>query len=263
MALAFAATYPAVILPSGSSRERPSLASPLKVGLSIIAAIIIFLGIVYSFSRMALAASVGSLIVMLAIGFGLNLPRTKRWCAIGLLTASVLFCIGFLTPHQQIPRFSRISTLEGLKADTQVWLWRDTLHLIASYPLVGCGAGAYAVALQRCDACDTHTALYADNDYLQLLAELGAVGFVIGSMVILAIYRRALRHALTHPELTRRCLALACTGSITSVLIHSTVESQTHIPATAMLLSWIAGMTAGLSCSAVGSPGRVPSGPPR
>jgi hypothetical protein len=49
---------------------------------------------------------------------------------------------------------------------------------------------------------------------------------------------------LQDPE--KRYFAVACAGALAAILLHSTVDFNLYIPANAMVLMWIAGMTAGL-----------------
>ena len=39
---------------------------------------------------------------------------------------------------------------------------------------------------------------------------------------------------------------MACAGALAAILVHSLADFNLYIPANAMLLAWIAGMTAGL-----------------
>jgi O-antigen ligase len=101
---------------------------------------------------------------------------------------------------------------------------------------------------------------YAHNDYLQLLAELGVVGFTIAIALALAILVKLLRTYMNSKNIDKRCVALACIGSFTAIGLHSLVDFNLYIPANAMLLSWIGGIAAGLY-SGAGPHGREISVP--
>jgi O-antigen ligase len=90
---------------------------------------------------------------------------------------------------------------------------------------------------------------YAHNDYLQVLAELGLAGSLIVAALALGILARALRAVARHPDSDGRYLGLACTGALAAIMIHSATDVNLYIPANAMLLAWIAAISAGLSFS--------------
>jgi O-antigen ligase len=87
---------------------------------------------------------------------------------------------------------------------------------------------------------------FAHNDYLQLLAELGLVGFAIGATLAFSVVRTAVRRAVISADPGARYFAVACAGALAAILLHSLVDFNLYIPANAMLLAWIAGMTAGV-----------------
>jgi O-antigen ligase len=95
-----------------------------------------------------------------------------------------------------------------------------------------------------------YTIDFAHNDYLQYLAELGALGFLVGLVLVLRLFTKTLRAAIDGPSTDRRYVSLACTGSFVAILLHSLVDFNLYIPANAMLLAWIAGLAASSQCGA-------------
>ena len=89
-----------------------------------------------------------------------------------------------------------------------------------------------------------YTVDYAHNDYLQVMAELGLLGFIAGLALLLRIFWRVLRAALDEPAIDVRYRALACAGALTAILFHSFADFNLYMPANAMLLAWIAGVAA-------------------
>jgi O-antigen ligase len=210
-------------------------------------AAVLFLGIVYSLSRMGFIAALCSLFLMALVAVAARVSSKQRFSIWGLLALLTVSSFVFLPPDQLIYRFAALSSTEALTAEGRMDLWRETLYLIADYPLVGSGLGAYESAFQKYKVSGpTLSDPYAHNDYLQALAELGSIGFAIFSAFSGLVLWRTVRVArqLTAPE--TRLLALACLGSISAILIHSLVDFNLYIPANAIVFSWVLGIAAAL-----------------
>jgi hypothetical protein len=60
-----------------------------------------------------------------------------------------------------------------------------------------------------------------------------------------SVVRTAVQKAVKSPDPGTRYFAVACAGALAAILVHSLADFNLYIPANAMLLAWIAGMTAG------------------
>ena len=249
MALPFAVIYPAAIIRRSRSRGLPAGAAVIACVMLALATLI-FLGILYSFSRMGFVASLCSLFVLGATALGAWLPARKKWA--GLVFAAVLVVCGFvfLAPDPLVQRFPKIDTDKEVPLAGRALIWKDTMHLIKAYPVFGCGLGGYESAFEKFNfSMPTFGVDYAHNDYLQLLAELGVIGFVIIAALMLAIITLAARAAFRHSEFEGRCLGIACVSAMVAIFVHSIVDFNLYIPANALLLAWVSGIAAGLRFS--------------
>ena len=251
MALPFAVVYPVALW---RSRRRPGH-SPVAPALGACGvwalAGLMCAGIVYSFSRMGFIAMLFSLFVMGALALG---SRQLNWVArsrkrqvvtVGLVATLALAGFVFLQPDKLIARFAQLVSTDTT-AGGRTQLWAETISLIRAYPAFGCGLGGYLTAFWRFKATGPLlTDDFAHNDYLQLLAELGVVGFALGATLAFAVVRTAVRKAVEAADSGARYFALACAGALAAILLHSLVDFNLYIPANAMLLAWIAGMIAG------------------
>ncbi len=209
---------------------------------------LVFVGIVCSFSRAGFAGGLVSLFVMASLSLAQGVRASKRPLVLLLVAGVLLAGFLFLTPDGFIALYARTATFEGLVAEGRLLLWRETLPLIQSYPLLGCGLGTYESAFLRYKRSWPHvTDNYAHNDYLQGLAEFGVVGFLICSTLIGSIAVRALRVSLRARSPSLRLLALACLGSIAAILTHSLTDFNLYIPANTMLFAWVLGIAAALN----------------
>lgn len=155
-----------------------------------------------------------------------------------LLLVAFVLLPGTLTRRFAAPVFTADVSWRGQ-------LWRDTLGLIKAFPAFGCGLGAYESCFAKYQSVTPmFTFDFAHNDYLQLMAELGVIGFAAGFLFLLRLFRQTVRTAITAPPRDRRCVAMACAGSFTAILVHSLADFNLYIPANAMLLAWISGIAA-------------------
>jgi O-antigen ligase len=253
MALPFAVVYPVALWRRARSRWHSPLAPALAAcGVWALAGLMLA-GIVFSFSRMGFVATLFSLFVMGTLAFGTRQlswvasSRKRQGGAVGLVAALALAGFVFLPPDKLILRFAQLVSTDELTAGTRAHLWAETIPLIGAYPFFGCGLGGYETAFWRFNVSEPLlTDDFAHNDYLQLLAELGLVGFAIGATLAFSVVRTAVRRAVISADPGARYFAVACAGALAAILLHSLVDFNLYIPANAMLLAWIAGMTAGV-----------------
>jgi O-antigen ligase len=184
---------------------------------------------------------------MAALATNWNLPLWKKLataCLFFLLIAVALFG---LTPMSLLARLSENNAVGRLS------VWREAVGIIPQYPLVGCGLGGFESAFLRFKTVEgLFVADYAHNDYLQLLAELGLAGFLVGAVLLGLVTKRVTR--LTADASDIRWVALACIGSLTAIAVHSAFDFNLYVGANAAVLAWICGVAAGLR-----PPGQFPS----
>src|SRR5207245_5293201 len=132
-----------VIASARRARSRDHLtvgAAALACAMLAVAALI-FLGIIYSFSRMGFIAALSALFVIAAVSLSAGLPARKRWLALGLAGALVVCGFVLLPPDPLADRFAKLGTDEEITLGDRFLLWKDTRNLIQQYPLFRCGLG--------------------------------------------------------------------------------------------------------------------------
>jgi O-antigen ligase len=251
MALPFAVVYPVALWRRTRSRGHLTMAPALAAcGVWALAGLI-FAAIVNSYSRMGFIATTFSLFVMGTLALG---ARQLSWAArsrrrqvvtVGVVGTLALAGFVFLPPDKLIARFAQLISTDPT-GEGRAQLWAETVPLIKAYPVFGCGLGGYETAFLRFKVTyPLVTDDFAHNDYLQLLAELGIVGFAIMAALAVSVVRMAVRKAVGSADPGTRYFAVACAGALAAILVHSLADFNLYIPANAMLLAWIAGMTAG------------------
>lgn len=108
-------------------------------------------------------------------------------------------------------------------------IWRATLKLFAAYPLLGAGLGGYWIGITAYhDASGVLVPQEAHNDYLELLASGGVIGFAIGVWFALTVIRVARKNLWSSSGFTR-AIRLGAILGIAGVAVHSVVDFGLHL----------------------------------
>jgi O-antigen ligase len=114
-------------------------------------------------------------------------------------------------------------------------IWRATLKLFAAHPILGAGLGGYWIAItQYHDASGTLTPQEAHNDYLELLASGGVVGFALGIWFFVSVVRSA-RKSLWTSSGSLRAVRLGAILGLAGVGVHSLVDFGLHLMGNAVV----------------------------
>jgi O-antigen ligase len=221
-----------------------ALGPALKACGFVSIAAIILLGIVLSLSRMGFVATLASLylIGLVALLSGSGASRWRRLMPVAALGLVILAAFVFLPPDQLIARFADMLNNTDREASRSK-IWSDAIPLIRDFPIMGCGLGAFESCFHRYNvAAPNFRVDFAHNDYLQLLAELGLVGFLPLAVLASAAFVASIRRAILRASEESGLIALACAGSLTAIAIHSLADFNLYIPANAIAVSWIGGM---------------------
>jgi O-antigen ligase len=238
MALPLAAAYAAALF---ARRAYAKAAGMLAITLTILG------GLVCSLSKMGFAAGLAGLLVMGALAIAGKVRGGKKWLAIVALICVVLFSFVFLPSDTFVANYGGVTAKGQPALEGRGPIWRETLHLIAAYPVFGCGLGTYETAFLRYQASVVDRVFtYAHNDYLQIAAELGLAGLAIAAVLLLPVFARPFRASTQGPGRSARYLGLGCAGAITAIGLHSLADFNMYVPANALVLAWICGMGASL-----------------
>ena len=108
-------------------------------------------------------------------------------------------------------------------------IWRATLKMFAAHPITGVGLGGYWIGITAYhDASGLMTPQEAHNDYLELLASGGVVGFAIGVWFLVSVIRAARANLAIDTGYTR-ALRLGAILGIIGAAAHSLVDFGLHI----------------------------------
>lgn len=136
---------------------------------------------------------------------------------------------------------ARIATIAtaghaDLSTDVRLKIDKDILRMFKDHPLFGWGQGTFPEAYPRFRSFYTDSFVNAaHNDFLQLLAETGIVGFVIMIWFLVIVFRQALSKSHKWSSNLNGAVAIAAILGISGILVHSLVDFNMQIPANAAL----------------------------
>ena len=108
-------------------------------------------------------------------------------------------------------------------------IWRATLKLFSAHPVIGAGLGGYWIGITAYhNASGALVPQEAHNDYLELLASGGVIGFVIGVWFLVTVIRVTKSNLSMSKGFVHALRAGAVIG-IAGVLVHSLFDFGLHL----------------------------------
>ncbi|HEV7747309.1 MAG TPA: O-antigen ligase family protein [Pyrinomonadaceae bacterium] len=116
-------------------------------------------------------------------------------------------------------------------------IWKATWQMFKTHPVLGVGMGGYWAAIPAFhDASGTMTPQEAHNDYLELLASGGVVGFALALWFAAVVFKRT-RENLSAPNRFRRAACFGAAIGIAGVAVHSLVDFGLHTIVNALVFT--------------------------
>lgn len=182
-----------------------------------------------------------AIFVELAI-FAIVLLRQKKTLrftlGIGTFAVVLVSLLVWLGGKELSTRVASISTeARGeISGGMRLSIDHDTVQMFRYRPIFGWGLGTFPVVYPQFRSFYTNFFVNeAHNDYLQLLAEMGVLGFGTLIWFLVVVYRRALRKIGKWPSDVSGAVTLSCTLGIVGILVHSLFDFNLQIPANAAL----------------------------
>ncbi|MBZ5705053.1 MAG: O-antigen ligase family protein [Acidobacteriia bacterium] len=205
--------------------------------MAAVAAAVMASSIFLSGSRGGMAAFAVQIAVLAA--FTIRRQKSGRTAlAAGIFLVIVVGLLAWLGGGELARRMASIHTeaRAELSGGTRLAIDRDTLRMFTHKPILGWGLGVFANIYPQFRTFYTNFFVNAaHNDYLQLLVEMGALGFATMLWFVVVAYSRAIKKLGNWPSDTNGAVALAAMLGVTGILVHSLVDFNLQIPANAAL----------------------------
>jgi O-antigen ligase len=162
------------------------------------------------------------------------------WRSAAALGLFLLLTVGLLTWLGGDELSRRLTSVHGSYADIsndmRFQINRDGLRMFRKRPVLGWGLGNFPVAYPQFRTFYTNFFVNeAHDDYVQLLVEMGLLGFGTVVWFWIVLFRRAGRKIKNWSSEVGAAVTLACILGIAGILVHSATDFNLEIPANAAL----------------------------
>ena len=235
--LAMGTWHKKVSIKSLISSDRPNFQFFLSIGLTVMV-----LALLLSRSRAGIFGGVLGFLtfVLLMRSSSGELPRSF-WVITSVIIGMVAFYSLKIGIDPVLERFLRIS-----KEATRLDIWRDSLAMIKDHPLgIGLAASREVFPVYNTTNFSDVRFLYLHNDYLQLLAEVGWLGFgalVVGFYIFLAKSLFKIRKMHLQADPLRFFLAVGALSGLVSIAFHSFFDFNLQMPANCVYFVMLMGI---------------------
>jgi len=173
---------------------------------------------------------------------GIVLSRQKKSMRIAFAVAAfavvLVSLLVWLGGKELTTRVGTISTeARGeISGGVRLSIDRDAIKMFRRKPILGWGFGTFPVVYPQFRSFYTNFFVNeAHNDYLQLLAETGILGFATMIWFLGILFRRVWGKISKWPTDVSGAMTLACTLGVIGILVHSLIDFNLQIPANAAL----------------------------
>jgi len=193
-------------------------------------------------SRMAIFSFLATAVLMYLLirRYSRESPAERIIIAFGIfMTLCYVFFISF---YPIIRRF--VETIGEAPGRTHIW--KDSLRIVYDFPIFGTGLDTFRYIYPKYKTLEIASRInFAHNDYIQLLVETGIIGFVLILIPLYILIRVSLQKIsfyISNKDYFAAYIRLGALCGIFSILIHSLVDFNLHIPANAIYFSLLIGI---------------------
>jgi O-antigen ligase len=181
----------------------------------------------------ALLAQIIFLVILTTKTTGGGQIALKAGLSIALVAAIVAGSF-FVGGETSLTRFAETAASGDVTTD-RAHIWSVTLNVIVNNLPFGAGLGAFGVAYTPFDSMSGLARVeQAHNDYLQVLADAGIVGLIIGALFVFWLFRQGIRNSKTDNTFRRGVVVGALAGCF-AIFVHSIFDFVLHTTAISVL----------------------------
>jgi O-antigen ligase len=180
-------------------------------------------------------ASFAVQIAVLAFWLALRRPDRNQLLAGGAVLLVVILLISWLGVRQISQRFTTLQSLD-ISTGKRASMRADTLRIFRDHPVFGTGLGTIQIVFPPYETLyDGKIVNHSHNDYLEALAETGALGGLCCAWFLVALFTQAWTRVAPQNRSFTAMLQFSALLGCVGFLVHSLVDFNLHIPVNAML----------------------------
>lgn len=188
----------------------------------------------------ALFAEIILLVLLTSKAKGTKSLLLKVTLSLALVIAAVAGAI-FVGGDTSLTRFSEVAGSDDITS-SRTQIWSVTIKVITHNLPFGAGLGAFPQAYTQFDPAGGYERVeQAHNDYLQVLADAGIIGGVLGGLFLFWFVREGVRNSAGSNQF-RRGAAVGAFAGCFAILIHSLFDFVLHITAVSVMFLTLLGM---------------------
>lgn len=195
--------------------------------------VIMVIALILTRSRMGNSAFFFSIIIAGAVGLILSRYATKSTVIFlgSLLVIDILLIGSFFGVEEVAKRLEETSLRPDNRYDVNLY----SLALIKDHLIVGTGLGSYYVSFMAYGREGLGELFFdhAHNDYFELVADTGLIGFMLLGLIVLYSLFYAIKAQKNRHDPLMRGISFAAIMGISALLIHSSVDFNLQIPSNA------------------------------
>ncbi|MEO6587851.1 MAG: O-antigen ligase family protein [Pyrinomonadaceae bacterium] len=162
----------------------------------------------------------------------------------GLALVLILFFgVLFVGGDESLLRGIGLNTVEGDITTGRSHFWQIALQIFFDHPIIGTGLDSYGAAFTRYDTWSGAFRIeQAHNDYLQILADGGILGFICVAAFIYLLFKQGIRAIGKNPDKFVMNGAIGALAGCFGILIHSFFDFPLRTPSNSLYFLMLATM---------------------
>lgn len=205
-------------------------------------ALLILISIFVSLSRGAMVSTCLSLFIFIFFLMKQKISKGSTALMISVIILTAI-SIGWFGWDQIFERFANLKNAHGVIYESRLDFWNDTKNIIAHYKITGSGMGTFPhiYPLFRFFKSGLFLA-HAHNDYLELLAEGGIIGFSIAASFLFVLFYKTYKVFTKRRDAFSIYLYMGSITALAAILFHSFTDFNMHIGANGLWFFFVAGI---------------------